>query len=61
MKRNKFAQVYICGKYKGVIEVVNEQPNFYEFVEVGHGTDVMYLPKREEIKVIPFEDVEVLW
>ena len=59
MERKQFAQLYVDNRYKGVIEVVTETNNFIEFREVGHGLNVLYLPKRESIKVINFKNVEV--
>ena len=59
MERKNFAQLHIDGRYVGVIEVVNEANNFIEFKEIGHGLNVLYLPKREHIKVINFKNVGV--
>ena len=59
MERKNFAQLYINDRYVGVIEVVNEANNFIEFREVGQGLKVFYLPKRDNIKVINFKNVEV--
>lgn len=59
MERKNFAQLYINNAYKGVIEVVSETNNFIDFREVGQGLKVFYLPKRDNIKVINFKNVEV--
>ena len=59
MKRNKLAQVYIDDTYRGIIEVVRERPNFYEFVVIGHGKDVRYLIKKENVELVYLDDVDV--
>ena len=59
MERKNFAQLYIDGRYVGVIEVISEANNFILFREIGHRITLQYLPKREGIKVINFKNVEV--
>ena len=59
MERKNYSQLYIDGRYVGVIEVVSTAYNFILFREIGHRITLQYLPKREGIKVINFKNVEV--
>ncbi|WAX17880.1 hypothetical protein PM708P3_00022 [Parabacteroides phage PM708P3] len=59
MERKNYSQLYIDGRYVGVIEVVSEAYTFLLYREVGHGLKLFYLPKTEGNKVINFKNVEV--